>query len=101
MTRPARPDRGVQTCTSDPPVDPTDPAAMSADARAGEVAEILAAGYLRLRAASRPATVNASVSQPSEPVCSRENEVDVVGDQSVHRARLNGRKPSPDTEVNA
>lgn len=61
-------------------LDPDDPDAMTAEARSREVAAILATGYLRMLASSRPGAPEASVSQPSESMRSRENELAVLGD---------------------
>lgn len=74
--------------------DPTDPALLSEEERADEVAAILARGYLRhrrLRAA--PAAEPQVLAAPplaADPRRSRENELDGPGDQSVHVRHVEG-----------
>jgi hypothetical protein len=74
--------------------DPTDPAHLTPEQRADEVASILATGYLRhrrLRAApSAESQVQAAAPATPEPGRSRENELDGPEDQSVHVPHADG-----------
>jgi hypothetical protein len=84
--------------------DPDDPALMTEEARAREVAELLATGYLRYRAlrarGAAPATPPGSSERlTEEPPRQPENEVDASGEQSVHPTRADGRAPAADEEV--
>jgi hypothetical protein len=84
--------------------DPDDPALMSEEARAREVAELLATGYLRYRAlrarGAAPATPPGTSERPAEePPRQPENEVDASRDRSVHASRAVGSAPAAELEV--
>ncbi len=84
--------------------DPDDPDAMTPEARAREVAELLATGYLRYRAlrarGAAPDAVPGDSGRPAEePRRQPENEVDASGDRSVHASRAVGSAPAAELEV--
>ena len=79
--------------------DPFDPDALTPEARAREVAELLATGYLRHRALRTPGADATCVSGPSEGGSQPENEVDDPGDQSVHVPRADGSPPAAEQEA--
>jgi hypothetical protein len=73
--------------------DPTNPALLSEEGRADEVAVILARGYLRhRRLRATPQVLAAPPGAPGAPDASRsrENELDGPGDQSVHVRHAEG-----------
>ena len=70
--------------------DPFDPDAMTPEARAREVAELLATGYLRHRTLLARNAVAACVSGPEEGGRQPENEVDASADRSVHVPHADG-----------
>lgn len=84
--------------------DPDDPALLTEDARAREVADILATGYLRYRTlrarGAAPATGPGSSGEaPEGPRRQPENEVDASRRQSVHPTHADGSAPAAEQEV--
>ena len=77
--------------------DPFDPDAMTPEARAREVAELLATGYLRHRALRARDQGNTCVpAPPGAGLRQPENEVDARANRSVHASRAAGSDRSPD-----
>ena len=79
--------------------DPFDPDAMTPEARAREVAELLATGYLRHRTLLARNAVAACVSGQEEGGRQPENEVDASAEQSVHVPHTDGSAPPAEQEA--
>jgi hypothetical protein len=79
--------------------DPDDPDVMTPEARAREVAELLATGYLRHRALRARGAASTCASGPSDGRRQPENEVDDPRDRSVHVPHADGSAPAAEQEV--
>ncbi|MCE9638176.1 MAG: hypothetical protein K8T90_20940 [Planctomycetes bacterium] len=79
--------------------DPDDPDAMTPEARARELAALLATGYLRHRTLSARSAGSTCVSGLDEGDRQRENEVDGLAEQSVHVPHADGSAPPAEQEA--
>ena len=79
--------------------DPDDPDALTPEARARELADLLATGYLRHRTLSARNAGSACVSGLDTGDRQRENEVDGLAERSVHVPHADGSAPPAEQEA--